>query len=82
MDRIRAAGLGHADHLVNAQIGGNRPQILTDAVGLIRFETVQAQLVFLRENGDRFLAHLVGGPHDADGDFTTVGDKDLAEFGH
>ncbi len=82
MDRVGAGLLGDADDLGNAQIGGDRPQPLADAIGLVRFEAVQAQLVLLGKDGDGLFAHFIGGAHDADRDFATVRDEDLLEFGH
>ena len=82
VDGIGTRRLGHADHLVNAEIGRDGAEAFTDAIGLIRFETVQAQLVLLGVDRDRFLAHLIGGAHDADRDLTTVRDQDLFKIGH
>ena len=82
MDRIRAAGLCHADHLIDGKIGSNRSQPFANAIRFIRLEPVQAQFVLLGVDGNRFLAHLVGGAHHPDCDFAPVRDEDLVEFGH
>ena len=82
MDRVGAAHLGDADDLGDRQVGGDRPEPLADAIGLVRLEAVQAELVLLGEDRDRALAHLVGGPHDPDGDLAAVGDQDLLEARH
>ena len=82
VDRIRTAFLGHANDLVNRQIGRDRPQPLTNAVGFIRFEPVQAKFVFLGKNGNGLFPHLVGRTHNADRDLATVGNEDLLEVGH
>ncbi len=82
MDRIGARHLCHADDLVDAQIGGHRPQTLADPVGLVRLVAVQAELVLFGIDRDRALAHLVGRPHDPDRDLAPVGDEDLLEVGH
>ena len=82
MDRVGAGHLGDADDLFDAQIGGDGAQPFADAVGLVRLEAMQAQLVFFGVDGDGFLPHLVGRPHDPDGDFATVGNQDFLEVGH
>jgi hypothetical protein len=82
MDRVGARHLGYADDLGDAQIGLDRTQPLADAIGLVRFEAVEAELVLLGVDGDGLLAHLVGCAHHADGDLAAVGDQDLLEFGH
>ena len=82
VDRVGADIRRDADHFFDAEVGGDWTEPFTNAVGFVGFETVQAQLVFFRKHGDGFLAHLVGGPHDADGDFTPIGDKDFLKVGH
>jgi hypothetical protein len=82
VDRVGAAGLGHADDLGDREIGLHRPQPLADPIRLVRLEAVQRELVLLGVDADRALAHLVGGAHHADGDLAPVGHQDLAEFGH
>jgi hypothetical protein len=74
VDRIRARGLGDADHLVNGQISRHRPQTGADAIGFICLETVQAQFVLFGIDRHRGFAHFAGSPHDADGNFAAVGD--------
>ena len=82
MDRIRARELGHADDFLDRQIGLNRPHALADAICLVRLEAVQPELVLFGEDSDGFLAHFIGSPHDADGDFAPVGDENFLEVGH
>jgi hypothetical protein len=82
MNCVSATFAGDADDLIDAKVGGNGAEAFADAVGFVRFETVQAQLVFFGEHGDSFFAHFVGGAHDADCDFTPIGDEDFVEFGH
>ncbi len=82
MDRIGARQLGHADDFGDREIGANRREALTDQIGLVRLEAVQRKLVFLGIDGNRLLAHLVCRAHHADRDLATVGNQNLAEFGH
>ena len=82
MDRIRPRFFRHPDDLVDAEIGGNRAEAVTDPIGLICFKPVQAKLVFLGEYCDGFFAHFIGGAHNPDGNFTAVCNKDFAEIRH
>ncbi|OIQ64915.1 hypothetical protein GALL_535320 [mine drainage metagenome] len=82
MDRVGTGHAGDADDFGDAEIGRNRAEPLTDPIGLIRLEAVEGKLVLFGIDGDGFLAKLVGGTHDADGDLATVGDQDFAEVGH
>ncbi len=82
MDRIGTAFLRHANDLVDAEIGGDRPHAFADAIGFVRLEAVQAELVLFGENGDGTFAHLVGGAHDANGDLAPVGNQDFLEVCH
>ncbi len=83
MDRIGTGKLGDADHLVDRQIALDRPQIAgkmraaADLIALVGLEAVQRQLVFFRPYRDRFYPELVGRAKHADGNFGTVGNKDL-----
>jgi hypothetical protein len=43
---------------------------------------MQAQFVFLCKNGNGFFAHFVRGTHNADCDFTAIGDQDFFEISH
>ncbi len=79
MDRVGARQLGHADDLGDGQIGRDRPQPLADAIGLVRLEAVQAQLVLLGIDGDRLLAQLVGRAHHANGNLAPVRHQNLLE---
>ena len=79
---IRARHLGNPDNLGDRQIGPHRRQPFADQIGLIGFESVQRELVFLGIDRDGFLAHFIGRAHDANGNLATVGDKDLLDIGH
>ena len=82
MDRVGTAFERHAEDVVNAEIGRHRAKARANAVGLIRFETVQAEFVFFGKHCHRAFAQLVGGTQDADGDLAAIGDQDFGEFGH
>jgi hypothetical protein len=74
MDRVRAGRQRHFDEAVGLQValGGRRG---TDEVRLVRREHVGRESIDLRVDGDRANAALTRGPHDANGDLTTVGDE-------
>ena len=82
VDRVGAGHPGDADDLGDRQVGRHRAEAFADAVGLVRLEAVQAELVLLREHRDGALAHFVGCAHHPDGDLATVGDQDLLEALH
>jgi hypothetical protein len=83
MDRIRARQLGNADHLVDRQVAFDRApdpvqmRTAADLIGFIRLEPVQCKLVLFRPDGDGFHPQFIGGAENADGNFRTVGDKNL-----
>ena len=80
MDRVAPRLRGDCDQLLDVEIGPGSGQ--AELVGFIRLEAVQAQFVLFGKDRDRLFAHFVGGAHDTDGDFTTVGNQDLFEVGH
>ena len=49
-----------------------RSLALADAVGLVRFEAVEAQAVFFGIHRNGAQSELIGGPQNADGDLATV----------
>jgi hypothetical protein len=61
---------------LQAEVAG-KMRAAADLIALVRLEAVQRQLVFLCPYRDRFYAQLVGCAKDANGNFGTVGDKDL-----
>ncbi|MPL71091.1 hypothetical protein SDC9_16859 [bioreactor metagenome] len=79
VDRVGARFLCDADDLGDREIGAHGAQPGADAVGLVRLETVQGELVFLGIDGDGLLAEFIGSPHHADGNLAPVGDQNLAE---
>ncbi|SPF81546.1 hypothetical protein PRI8871_03370 [Pseudoprimorskyibacter insulae] len=82
MDRIRTAFLGNTDNLGDRQIGSNGAKTFADLIRLVRFKAVQREFVFLGINRDCPFPHLIGSPHHADGNFTTVGYEDFLETTH
>ena len=82
VDRICAAFSGHADNFINGQIGCHRSHAFANAVGFIRFKSMQAEFVFFSEDRDGFLSHLICGSHDANGNFSTVCNQNFLKFGH
>ena len=82
VDGVRAGHFGDADHLINREVGGNWAQSLANAVGFVSLKTVKAEFVFFGVDRNGLFPHLVRGPHNADRDFTTVGDQNLFELGH
>ncbi len=80
---VGAGELGDADHLVDRQIALDRSEVAgkvrpaSDLITLVRLEAVQRQLILLSPYRDRFKPQLIGRAEDADGDFGTVGNKDL-----
>ena len=72
------AGFGRdGEELGDVQVGV-RGRVAVQAVGLVRGGDVQGVGVDVGVDGDGGQLRVVAGPGDADGDFTTVGDQDLA----
>ena len=73
MQRVATGFHGQIDQLARVQIAGQR--IFANAVRLVG--TLHMQGMTVRIGVDRYRAdtHLGAGPHDADGDLTTVGDQ-------
>ena len=81
VDRIGGVLARDADHLVDAQIGLDRPHSPADRIGLVGLEAVQREAVLPRIDRDRHDAELDGGAKHTDGDFAPVGDQEPAEMG-
>ena len=77
MNGVCAAGFGDTDDLINAQIRRDRAQTFANLVGFISFEAVETKFVLFSINRNGFLAHFIGGTHDANGDFAAVCDKNF-----
>ncbi len=69
----------HTDDLRHVQVGPDRGAPLTDLVGLVGLDAVDAVAVLPREDRDGPGAELGGGSEGADGDLAAVGDQDLLE---
>ncbi len=73
---------GDAQDVFNIQISLDRLFAFTDEIAFIRLETVQREAVFIGINAHRAYAQFTGRAHDADGDFTTVGNQQATDFLH
>ena len=72
------AGVGRGgEQLGDVQVGV-RGRVAAQGVGLVRGGDVQGVGVDVRVDGDGGQLRVVAGPGDPDGDFTAVGDQDLA----
>jgi hypothetical protein len=69
---VDALFLGDADDALDVEVGGDGAFAVADLVGFIGFVTVDAQAVFLREDGDGAEIQLGARAKDADGDFAAV----------
>ena len=79
MDGVDLGLLGDPDHLVDRQIGLERPLARADLIGLVRLEAVQRELVLLGIDRDGLDAELGRRAEDADRDLRAVGDEQAAE---
>jgi hypothetical protein len=77
MHRVRAGLRGDAQQLGDVQVGFGR-RIATKAVGLGSRADVQGVGVHVRVHCHGLQARVLAGTGDADGDFSAVGDQDLA----
>ena len=70
------------DDLITSKVSSNRSVLATLAndIGLIGLLPVHSHAVLVREDRDSLERQLVGGTEDTDGNFTTVGDKDLLKL--
>ena len=71
-----------ANDVVHGQVGGDGAPPLADTVGLVGLEAVEGEVIFLRVDRDRGLAHLVGGAQDANGDLAPVRHQNSLEAAH
>ena len=81
MDGIDALFARQSHDALHVEIGFHRTLALADQVGFVGFEAVQGQAVFLRIDGDRAQAQLVGGAQNADGDFAAIERQQLSHLG-
>ena len=79
VDGIHLGSAGDAQDVVDVEVGLQRFLALAHQVALIGLEAVERELVFLGIDRNGFLAHLVGGAHDANGDLAAVGNENFIE---
>ncbi len=77
MDHVDALLACEGDDALDVEIGADGAFVRADEVGFIRLEAMDAEPVLLGVNGHGAQAQLVGGAHDADGDFAAVRDEQL-----
>ena len=82
MDRIDTRLFRDADDRGDVEVRLDRLAPLADLIRLIRLEAVQRVAVFMRVDGDRADAKFVSGSENSDGDFTTIGNEQLADGLH
>ena len=80
MDGVDPLRLGGGHDALDVQVGGDRALTLTDQVGLIGLEAVNAEPVLLRIDGHSAQIEFSRRPEDADRDFGTVGRQELPEW--
>ena len=78
MDGVDAVLPGDGDDAVDVEIRADRLAGLADLIGFVGLEAVQGVAIFVRVDGDRADAQLVGRAKHADGDFAAIGDQQLA----
>ena len=82
MDRVALRLTRDLDDVVHREVGGDGAAACADAVGLVGLEAVEREVVLLRIDRDRGLAHLVGGAQDANGDLAPVRHQYSFEAAH
>ena len=82
MDRVAPRLRGDLDDVFHGEVGGDGAAPRTDAVGLVGLEAVQREVILLRIDRDRGLAHLVCGAQDPDGDLAPVRHQYSFEAAH
>ena len=73
MDHVHTAITGQSDDALDIEVGTDRPLAAADHVGLVGFEAVDGEAVFLRVNRDGPHVQLVGRPENTDSDLAAVG---------
>ena len=82
MDRIDTRFFRDADNRGDVEVRLDRLAPLTDLIRLIRLEAVQGVAVFVRVDGNGADPKFVGRSKNSDGDFTAVGNEQLADGLH
>ena len=70
------------DDVVHREIGGDRPEPLADAIGLVGLGAMEGEPVLVREHRDRGLPHLVGRAQDANRDLAAIRHQDSRKLAH
>ena len=79
MNRVGLRLDGDAQDVLDVEVGVHRRLAAPDEIGLIGLGTVQRKPVFLRIDRDGADAQFAGGAHDANGDFTAIGNQQAAD---
>jgi len=78
MDGLDPGFVRDAQNVPDIEIRFDRPLAAADEIALIRLGAVQREAVLLRVDGHGPQAELARGPHDTDGDLSTVGDQNAS----
>src|SRR5262245_45873752 len=79
MNRIDATLARQRNDPRDVEVRANGLAGLADVVGLVGLEAVQCEAVLMGVDRDGADTQLVGGAENANGDFGTIGDEQLAE---
>ena len=82
VNRIHMRLFGHADDVVDVEVGRDRALAFAHQVGLVGLEAVQREAVFLGVDRHGADIHLAGGAEHANGDLGSVGDEDALDRVH
>ena len=75
MDHADAAFAGEANDAFDVEVGADRTFAASHDVGLVRFEAMDGEAIFLGVDRDGAQAEFGGGAENADGDLAAVGDE-------
>src|SRR5262249_22716007 len=82
VDRLDTLLLGERDDRLDVEVAANRLAGLADLVGLVGFEPVHGEPIFVRIDRDGANAKLVRRSKNSDGDLTAIGHQQLTDLGH
>ena len=77
MNRVHAFFLGDGNDALDVEIRGDRSLVLADEIRLVRLESVQAEAVGLRVDGDGAQIQFRARAENADGNLATVGSEEF-----